>query len=376
MAKEKDYYKTLGVGKNATKEGIKAAYKKLAKKYHPDLNKSHDAAEKFKEINEAASVLGDQKKRQMYDQYGTAGEGCAAGSGGFGFTDFAGFGGMGSAGVDIDELFERFFGGGGFGCGHGGRERRRQRRGSDLVYELEISLEEAAVGVGKVITIPRLEKCAVCEGSGAESRESIKDCQDCGGPGYVQRTQRIAFGTFTTTGSCGKCHGSGKIIASQCKSCHGKGRVEKVRKIDVKIPAGVDTGHRLRISGEGEAGETGSASGDLYIAIRVSPHRVFERRGNDIFADISIPFATAALGGEVEVPTLDGKATLKIPSGTKGNTLFRMSGKGVPDLDTGEKGSENIRVMIAVPEKLTKRQQELLREFMKEEKSGKGVFGG
>lgn len=372
----KDYYEILGVSRTASIDEIKKAYKKLAKKYHPDLNKSPDATEKFKEINEAASVLGDVKKREAYDRFGTTGEGFSAGSSGFGYTDFSGF-----ENVDINELFERFFGGAGFssfgfGSSSRSREKRRQHRGSDLVFELEVSLEEAATGVQKTVTIPRMERCNECSGSGAATHDGIKECGDCGGSGLVQRTQRIAFGTFTTTSTCPRCKGSGKVITNPCKACHGRGRVEKVRKIDVKIPAGVDSGHRLRISGEGEAGEHGSSPGDLYIAIRVRPHRLFERRGNDIYAEIPIPFAAAALGGEIEVPTLGGKATLKVPSGTQSNTIFRMAGKGIPDLDTGEKGSENIKVTIAVPEKLSKRQHELLKELEKEEKKeSKGLFG-
>mgnify|MGYP001564820939 FL=1 len=375
----KDYYETLGVHRGASIDEIKKAYKRLAKKYHPDLNKSPDATERFKELNEAASVLGDQKKRETYDRFGTTGEGFTAGEGGFGFSDFGGFSGMGSENIDINDLFEQFFGGGfGFGGSRGGRERRRSRRGSDLVYELEVTLEEAASGISKSITIPRLEKCPDCNGSGAASADSVKECGDCSGTGYVRRTQRIAFGTFTTTSSCSKCRGSGKVIARPCGSCHGKGRIEKVRKLDVKIPAGVDTGHRLRIHGQGEAGEHGSQSGDLYIAVRIQPHKIFDRRGNDIFAEIPISFTTASIGGEIEVPTLDGKATLKIPQGTQGNTVFRMAGRGLPDIDSGEKGSENIKVVIHVPERLSKRQHELLNEFAKEEekdKGGKGMFG-
>ncbi|MBI2144817.1 molecular chaperone DnaJ [Candidatus Woesearchaeota archaeon] len=366
----KDYYEVLGVPRTASVDEIKKAYRRLAKKHHPDLNKNPDAAEKFKEINEAASILGDEKKKAMYDQYGATGEGFSPGAGGFGYTDFSGF-----ENLDIDELFERFFGGG-FGFGHSRQERRRSRKGSDLAYEVEVSLEEAATGVHRTVTLPRLERCADCNGSGAESSDSIRECPDCGGSGFVRRTQRIAFGTFTTTSHCGKCRGTGKFISNPCKSCHGKGRVEKVRKIEVKIPAGVDNGHRLRVSGEGEAGEHGSQSGDLYLLIRVSPHRIFDRRGNDIFADVPVSFVAAALGGEIEVPTLEGAAQLKIPAGTQTNTVFRMAGKGIPDVDTGEKGAENVKVIVAVPEKLSRRQQELLREFAKEEeKSGKGVFG-
>lgn len=371
----KDYYEILGVPRTASIDEIKAAYRKLAKKHHPDLNKSPDATEKFKEINEAASVLGDPKKREAYDQFGTTGEGFSAGGGGFGFSDFGGFAGMGAENVDINDLFEQFFGGT-FGGGSRGRGGRRQRKGSDLIYELEVSLEEAASGVLKTVTIPRMEKCPDCNGSGAATENSIRECGECNGSGMVQRTQRIAFGAFTTTSNCPKCKGAGRVITNPCKTCHSRGRVEKVRKIDVKIPAGVDNGHRLRVQGEGEAGEHNAQPGDLYIAVRVRPHRIFERRGNDIYAEIPVPFTTAALGGEIEVPTLEGKATLKIPPGTQGNTVFRMAGRGIPDIGSRDKGDENIKVTVAVPEKLSKRQQELLKEFEKEEKSsGKGFFG-
>ncbi len=368
----KDYYEILGVPRTASIDEIKKAYRKLAKKHHPDLNKSAGATEKFKEINEAASVLGDPKKKENYDRFGTTAEGFTAGGGGAGFADFSGFGGN----VDIDELFERFFGGGfGFG-GERASRTRRARKGSDLAFELEISLEEAATGAIKTVTIPRLEKCPDCKGSGAANPDSIVECPECGGSGMVRRMQRIAFGTFTTTSQCGRCRGSGRVISEPCRQCRGKGRVEKVRKIDARIPAGVDSGHRLRISGEGEAGEHGLDPGDLYIMIRVSPHRVFDRRGSDIFTEANVSFAIAALGGEIDVPTLDGKATLKIPSGTQTGTIFRMNGKGIPDIDTGEMGDENVKVTVSVPQKLSKRQHELLREFEKEEeKSGKGVFG-
>lgn len=365
----RDYYEVLGVPRNASIDDIKKAYRKLAKKHHPDLNKGPDATEKFKEINEAASVLGDPKKKENYDRFGSASEGFAgAGNGGF---DFSGFGGN----VDVDELFERFFGGG-FGFGEERARGRRSRKGSDLAFELEVSLEEASTGVSRTVTIPRLEKCTDCKGSGAASPDAIGDCADCGGSGVVRRMQRIAFGTFTTTAQCGRCRGSGKVVSDPCRQCHGKGRVEKVRKIDVRIPAGVDSGHRLRISGEGEAGEHGSSPGDLYIVIRVGPHRVFDRRGNDLFLDVPVSFATAAMGGEVDIPTLDGKAALRIPSGTQTGTVFRMKGKGIPDIDTGERGDENVKVIVSVPQKLSKRQHELLSEFAREEeKSGKGVFG-
>src|SRR3989344_1393043 len=257
MPKEKDYYKILGVSKNATKEDVKAAYKKLAKQYHPDINKSHDSAEKFKEINEAAAVLGDEQKKAQYDQFGTAGE-QFAGFQGFDFSDF--MSDIGGFGFDFDSIFENFFGG-----GYGGRTRRRQR-GSDLRYDLEIEMEDAAFGATKTISVPRLEECEKCHGTGAEKDSDIVSCQECNGRGVQTRTQRTPFGLFSTTTTCRKCRGQGKYIKNECSNCDGKGIVRKTRKIEVKIPEGAFDGTNLRIQGEGEAG-TGMPSGDLYIVV-------------------------------------------------------------------------------------------------------------
>lgn len=356
----KDYYEVLGVSRNASKEEIRQAYKKLAKKYHPDLNKSAGAAEKFKEINEAASLLADDKKRAQYDQFGTA-EGIDFG--GFDFRDFS------FSDFDFDEIFDRFFGG-----GYSTRQAR-QRRGSDLRYDLEVTLEEAAKGAKKTISIARHEKCENCNGSGAENRSDIKRCENCNGSGYIRRTQKTPFGIFSTTTTCSKCRGSGNYVTKHCHLCRGNGLIEKHRKIEVDIPAGVDTGIQLRISGEGEVSEHGIA-GNLYVMLHVKPHRIFKRRGNDIYVEIPISFTTAALGGEVDVPTLDGNAALKIPAGTKSNTIFRMKGKGIPHLHSHGVGSENVRVVVEVPSKLTKKQKELLEEFEKEGKSDKKRFFG
>jgi len=351
----KDYYGILGVGKNATKEEIKRAYKGLAKRYHPDLNKASDASEKFKEINEAASVLGDDKKRAQYDQYGTSED---VNFGGFDYKDFS------SSDFDFDEIFGQFF---------GGRAESRQRRGSDLRYDLEITLEEAAKGITKTINVARHEKCAKCNGSGAESSSDIKKCPECRGTGYARMTQRTPFGIFSTTATCPKCRGSGSQILKTCSECRGRRIVERTRRIEVKIPAGVDTGNQLRIAGEGEAAEHGIA-GNLYVVIHVKPHEKFRREESDIYIDIPVSFATAALGGEVDVPTLDGTAVMKIPAGTKSGAVFRMKGKGIPHLHGHGAGSENVSIVIDVPSKLTKRQKELLEEFEKEGKS-KRFFG-
>jgi len=366
MPKEKDYYKILGVSKNATKEDIKAAYKKLAKQYHPDINKSHDASEKFKEINEAAAVLGDDAKRQQYDQFGSAGPQFQGGGfSGFDFSDFMSE--SGGFGFDFDSIFENFFGGG------QGRQRRRQR-GSDLRYDLEIELEDAAFGAAKTISVPRMEECEKCDGTGAESKSGIITCDECNGRGASTRTQRTPFGLFSTTATCRKCRGQGKYIKNECHECDGRGVVQKTRKIEVKIPAGAVDGTNLRVQGGGESGERGTSSGDLYIVIHVNRHKTFERHGSDIYIKVQVPFTIAALGGEIEVPTLKGKASLKIPEGTQSNTIFRMKHLGVPDLHSHHVGDENVEVVISVPEKLTKKQKKLLEDFEKESKEKKGMF--
>ena len=362
MAKEKDYYKILGVSKNASKEDIKTAYKKLAKQYHPDLNKSSGAAEKFKEINEAAAVLGDDQKRAQYEQYGTTGE-QFSGFEGFDSSDF--MSDIGGFGFDFDSIFENFFG------GHGNRTRRKQR-GSDLRYDLEIELEDAAFGANKTLNVPRLEECEKCHGTGAESASDIITCPDCNGKGVNTRTQRTPFGLFSTTATCRKCRGEGKYVQNECPQCDGKGVVRKTRKLEVKIPAGATDGTNLRIQGEGEAGPRGIDSGDLYIVVHVKPHKIFERHDNDIYVKVPISFATAALGGSLDVPTLKGKANLKIPAGTQSNTIFRMKGEGIPDLHSHHVGDENVEVYVSIPEKLTKKQKQLLEEFEKE--SGKKGF--
>lgn len=368
----KDYYKILGVEKNASKEDVRKAYKRLAKKYHPDLNKETSAAEKFKEINEAASVLADDSKRANYDQFGTTDfAGFQGGAGGFDFSEFMRE--SGGFGFDFDSIFDSFFGGSMFSGG--GRRRRGVRRGSDLVYDIEIDLEEAAEGAEKHITIPKLVRCGECEGKGTKSKSGVEACDECGGSGMVRHTRRTPFGMFTTASSCRKCGGEGTMIKNPCDSCDGRGVVEETRKIKVDIPAGVDDGVRLRIGGEGEAGEKAGPSGDLYVRIHVKPHKTFKREDDDIYTETRISFATAALGGEVEVPTLAGKAKMKIPAGTQTNTVFKLRGKGIPNLNGYGTGDQKVRVIVDVPKKLTKKQKELLEEFEEErEKAEKGFF--
>ncbi|MBN2458585.1 molecular chaperone DnaJ [Candidatus Woesearchaeota archaeon] len=366
---EKDYYRILGVNKDASRDEIKKAYKNLAKKYHPDLNKGdNDSSEKFKEINEAAAVLGDDKKRQQYDRFGSTGEGFS----GFEGFDSSSFGGFGFGDMDFGDIFESFFGG-----GRGRRSYKQKRRGADLRYELRITLEDAAKGVKKRIVIPRYETCDRCGGSGAESPSDVIACPDCNGTGYVRRTQRTPFGMFSTTANCPKCNGDGRIIKKLCSKCRGTGRVEKERRLEVAVPAGVETGSQLRIQNEGEAGEKGAPPGDLYIYITIEEHEIFERKGDDIYIEVPISFVQAVFGDEIEVPTLSGKVKMSIPSGTQTNTVFRLKGKGIMGLRSYTAGDQMVRVVIKTPKKLSKRQKEILMEFAKETKeeiSTKGFF--
>ncbi len=351
----KDHYETLGVSRDASQEEIKKAYKRLAKQHHPDLNKSTGSSEKFKEINEAASVLGDDKKRAQYDRYGTTNEGFGGGSQGFDFSDSGDF--------DFDDIFSMFT-----GQSTGRRSGRRNSRGQDLRVDISVTLEEAAKGAKKELRIPKLTVCDTCKGSGAQSGSGKITCETCHGTGMHQRKQQTPFGVFVTSSTCPSCQGAGSVIKNKCASCRGEGRVQKTRTLNISIPAGVNTGSQLRIPGEGEAGSAGTAPGDLYVVVEVEPHELFERQGSDLFIEASIPFTTAALGGEIEVPTIDGKAILKIPSGTQSNTLFRMKGNGMPDVQDGERGSEFVRVTIEVPRELTKKQKELLSQYSKEDK--------
>jgi molecular chaperone DnaJ len=347
MAK-KDLYDTLGVNRDADDDEIKKAYRKLAMKYHPDRNPdSKDAEEKFKEGKEAYEVLSDAQKRAAYDQYGHAGLDQQSGMGGGGGAGF---------GDAFSDIFGDIFGAAG-GGGRGGRSN--VYRGADLRYNLEISLEEAARGVERQIKIPSHEECGSCHGSGAKAGTQAKTCHTCGGHGQV----RVSQGFFSLQQTCPTCHGSGKYIPDPCRPCNGTGRVNTHKTLAVKIPSGVDEGDRIRLSGEGEAGVNGGPSGDLYVVIHVKAHSVFQRDGNDLHCEMPISFTIAALGGEIEIPTLDGKARITIPAETQSGQQFRLRSKGIKGVRSAITGDLMCHVILETPVKLTARQKELLKEF-------------
>lgn len=349
MSKE-DYYELLGVSRDASAEEIKKAYRKMAIKWHPDKNAGNaEAEEKFKKISEAYEVLSDQDKRAAYDRYGHAAFQGGRGTGGRG-----GF-------HDPFEMFREVFSGGGgvFEEFFGGGRSNGPQRGSDLRYDLEITLEEAAMGVEKEIQYRRAVHCKACSGSGAAKGSGRRTCSTCGGHGQVLMSR----GFFQLRQTCPTCNGSGQVIDKPCDSCNGEGRMMDSSTIKIKIPAGVDTGSKLRSAGNGDAGEFGAPSGDLYVVLHVAEHDFFHREGNNLYCLLPIKFTLAALGGEIEVPTLFGKAQLKVPSGTQSGTTFRLRGYGVPDLRTGQKGDQMIKVEIIVPKKLNSSQRAALEEF-------------
>lgn len=339
---KRDYYEVLGVSKGASESELKKSYRRMAMKYHPDRNPDNaEAEEKFKEVQEAWAVLSDEDKRATYDQFGHAGleQGAGAGPGGFG--DIFG------------DVFSDIFGG---GRGSGGR---RSQRGADLRYDLQVSLEDAAKGTTVKIRVPTLVSCDDCSGSGAKKGTSASTCSMCEGRGQVRRQQ----GVFTVQQTCPNCRGKGTVIDDPCTTCRGKGRKEETKTLSVKVPAGVDTGDRIRLAGEGEAGRSGAEPGDLYVQIVLEPHPIFERNGNDLVTEIPIDIVTATLGGEVEVPTLDGRVNLSIPKGTQYGKVFRLRGKGVSSVRSSRVGDLLCAVIIETPVNLTAKQTELFEEL-------------
>ena len=361
MAK-RDFYEVLGVAKNASEEEIKKAYRKLAMKYHPDRNQGQGnekaakaAEEKFKEVKEAYEILTDANKRAAYDRFGHAGvDPSQAGAGGFG----GGGPGFGNFADAFGDIFSDIFGGAmGGAAGRGGRSAAY--RGADLRYNMEITLGQAAKGFATDIRVPSWESCETCHGTGAKPGTAPKTCGTCGGAGAVRMTQ----GFFSIQQTCPTCHGSGKVIAEPCVSCHGEGRIKKNKVLEVNIPAGIDEGQRIRLSGKGEPGLNGGPPGDLYVEIRIKPHETFQRDGDDLHCEVPVSIVTAALGGEVEVATLDGKVTLTIPEGTQSGKTFRLRGKGIKGVRSSHPGDLYCHVSVETPVRLTEKQKKLLREF-------------
>ncbi|UCE80915.1 MAG: molecular chaperone DnaJ [Methanobacteriota archaeon] len=361
MPSKRDYYEILGIDKDANSDEIKKAYRKLAMKYHPDKNKDNpkEAEEKFKELSEAYEVLADQEKRIRYDQYGHAGVESTFRQGGFDWSDFTHF-------EDISDIFGGFsgfgFGGSIFDQFFGGRPRRGPMEGQSLRYDIEISLEEAAKGVEKELKIPHTIQCKTCNGQGALA-EDLKTCSMCKGSGQVQRSQKRGYTSFVSITACPTCKGAGRQITKPCKSCGGAGYTKTTSKIEVSVPKGAEEGMRLRIRGAGEASVNGGPPGDLYIVVHIAPHEVFERDGRNLYIEAPISFGEAALGAEIEVPTLTGTALVKIPPGTQTGTVFRLKGKGIHDLRGHGEGDEFVSVLVVTPSKMTAEQKDLMRRL-------------
>lgn len=355
----KDYYDILGTSKGASDDEIKKAYRKLAMKYHPDRNPDNkEAEEKFKDINEAYQVLSDPEKKSQYDQFGTTDfNGGFGGAGGF---DFSGMGGF-------EDIFDSFFGG-----GFSSRRRRNgPERGADLEYTLNLTFEEAVFGIEKEISISKNENCDTCNGTGSKPGSNTKTCDKCGGTGQVRYQRNTPLGSFVSTSACDKCNGTGKVITDPCSHCHGKGTVRKNKKVKIKIPAGVDTGNVLPLRGQGEPGKNGGPSGDLYINIRVSSHKLFNRKGFDIYIEEHISFGKASFGTELKVATVDGDVKYKVPAGTQSGTVFRLKGKGVPRVNGHGRGDEYVKIIVDIPKSLNEKQKEALLAFM--EASGEKI---
>ena len=367
MAESKDYYSILGVSKDATADDLKRAYRKLAKQYHPDAQHTEEdkkkAEAKFKEINEAYSVLSDENKRAQYDRFGSNFEQAGFGGSGFGgysnAYDFSGFGGID---FDLEDILGSVFGG---GFGSSSKKSQGPTRGADIRTNMSLKFEEAAFGVKKEISITRNEKCDSCNGSGAKPGSRIITCDKCGGRGKIQMTQNTIMGAFSTVKTCDKCNGTGKVIETPCEKCSGKGIVRKSRKIEINVPAGIDDGQAISLRGEGDAGKKGGPNGDLYVVMKVAPHKYFKRNGFDISANVRVPFTKMALGGDITIPTLEGEMEFNIPEGTTTGTKFRVKDQGIPILNGKGRGNLEFTVDVDVPKKLTDKQREILTEFAK-----------
>lgn len=366
---KKDYYETLGVDRSATEEDLKKAYRKLAMKYHPDKNPDNKEAEaKFKEINEAYEILSDSEKRNLYNQFGHAG--VNQNGGGYGGFE-GGFGGFEDI---INEMF-----GGGFGGGFRGSNARRNgpQKGADIRVDLDMTFEEAAFGANKEIEFYRTEECPSCNGSGAEKDSAVSTCSSCNGAGEVRYSQRTLFGESISVRACDSCNGTGKKIEKPCNTCKGKGKIKKKKTMEVKIPGGVSTGNQMTLRGEGDLGTKGGPRGDVGVVIRVRPHALFQRDGNDVFMDMDITFTQAVMGAELTVATLDGKVSYKIPEGTPSGKTFRLKGKGIQNLNGYGRGDQYIRVNVVIPTKINDKQKEALKAFAKamgEDVDDKGFF--
>ncbi len=356
----KDFYDTLGVSKSASADDIKRAYRKKAHEYHPDKGSGNEA--KFKEVNEAYQVLSDSSKRSQYDRFGenyqhaAGGGGFSAGAGPASGWDFSGFGGQGGMEFDLGDIFSDIF---------GGRQERgsRRQRGVDLEMPMTISFEEAVHGVTKTITIEKQDKCHVCSGTGATPGTKVVTCSRCHGQGQILTTRRTIFGNMQSASTCDKCEGDGKIPEVPCSVCGGQGVLRRPKTLEVKIPAGIDNGQRVRMQGEGEVGYKGSSAGDLYITIRVQPSKEFKRDGVNLFKEVPISFVQATLGTKIDVKTLDGDIEVKIPAGTQPGTVLKVSGKGVPVLNSGKRGDLLLTVRVIIPNKLSRKEKELLEQL-------------
>ena len=360
MAEKRDYYEVLGVGKNATEDEIKKAYRQKAKQYHPDLNPGNPEAEaKFKEANEAYEVLSDAQKKARYDQFGHAGVDPNYGAGGAG-----GFGGFGGMDIDLGDLFGSFFSG--FGGGGRASNPNAPRRGEDVQERVTVSFEEAAKGCKRTVETTRVEMCSECGGTGAAKGTSPKTCPDCGGRGQVQSQQRTPFGMISTSKVCPTCSGRGKIVETPCQKCRGGGRVKRRVSVEVDIPAGIDDRQIINVRGEGHKGANGGPAGDLHVAVFVRPHPFFERDGYDVWYNVHVSYPQASLGDSIEIPTLEGKVKWDLPAGTQPGEVFNLRGRGIQKLNSREKGNQLLRVVVEVPKKLTDTQKVLMHQLADE----------